>query len=593
MAARVQIEIEAKDSSSGILRAIAAQFGELGKTVSSLADMFGKSNELQVLYQRGLKDTAVSVADVARAEEAANAATVRFAEQAVTMLINGLKDAIKVTIEYAGEVRNLAMISGTTTEEASRLIQVLDDYKISADDVTAATRAMTKQGLAPSLETLGQLSDQYLQINDAQGRNEFIIKNLGRAGLQWVDVLQKGSKALTEQGAAVEKNLILSQRQVDAARENEIAVDRWTDAWTGFKVTIGNAVLPVMTSLLNGMSDTQRAEEILIEQGNQHSVNLMKMNGVMDAAAKAAYAQATAEREAADAAKMHTDAIDENAAALVDQELALKAAEEAMKAMSETNTGLLSLTTSLQAETETYTAKNEDLKNKLIELQTEQAKYFEGGKKYNELQGEIDGVTDAVKENEKAHQAATNKIVFNLLQQKMAVDGLSNAEFAALTNIGVKMGIFDQQTADMAIAMDEAATIITNNTDKIATDFGEPISKSKDFNRMLDTIAAKSGSAWDFYVNINVKGSLPKLPSLTYGGPRQLGGTVYAGGTYNVGEAGAEPFFPAVNGRILGHAESLHALSLGGGGGQTNYFYGNVTLQISEEASGVGIMSLR
>lgn len=47
--------------------------------------------------------------------------------------------------------------------------------------------------------------------------------------------------------------------------------------------------------------------------------------------------------------------------------------------------------------------------------------------------------------------------------------------------------------------------------------------------------------------------------------PTAAGGPVYSGGSYVVGESGPEPFFPAVDGRILSHADAMAALSVGRG----------------------------
>jgi len=84
---------------------------------------------------------------------------------------------------YAGAVRDLALVSGTGAEQSSLLLQVLDDFEISAEDVTVATKKMTANGLVPTVETLAKLSDQYLAINDPMERNEFILKNLGKSGI--------------------------------------------------------------------------------------------------------------------------------------------------------------------------------------------------------------------------------------------------------------------------------------------------------------------------------------------------------------------------------------------------------------------------
>jgi len=68
---------------------------------------------------------------------------------------------------------------------------------------------------------------------------------------------------------------------------------------------------------------------------------------------------------------------------------------------------------------------------------------------------------------------------------------------------------------------------------------------------------------------------------------KQQGGPVYAGMPTRVGEGGSEWFMPGRNGRILGHAESLHAMTLAGAGmGGANYFYGPVTISPGSDAGG-------
>ena len=158
---------------------------------------------------------------------------------ATAAALKGSYDAFQ---KYAGQVRDLAAVSGTGAEEASKLLQVLDDFQISAEDVTAATRVMTKNGLTPTIETLAQLSDQYLALTDAQERNKFVIENLGRAGLQWVNVLEQGGEAIMETSEQANQSLILTDEQIEKAEKARLAVDAWADAWEGLKVSIGSGV---------------------------------------------------------------------------------------------------------------------------------------------------------------------------------------------------------------------------------------------------------------------------------------------------------------------------------------------------------------
>jgi hypothetical protein len=143
---------------------------------------------------------------------------------------------------YAGSVRDLSAISGTGAEETSRFIQVLDDFQISAQDVTTATKAMTKQGLVPTVETLAKLSDEYKALKTPQEQNAFLLKNLGKGGLAWTNALNQGGDALRDMGDEVNKNLILTDDQIKMSEEARLAIDALSDAWQGVKISVGAGV---------------------------------------------------------------------------------------------------------------------------------------------------------------------------------------------------------------------------------------------------------------------------------------------------------------------------------------------------------------
>jgi len=132
--------------------------------------------------------------------------------------------------------------------------------------------------------------------------------------------------------------------------------------------------------------------------------------------------------------------------------------------------------------------------------------------------------------------------------------------------------------------MDQKSIDATKSMDKLTDQAAAGTLEVQEFIKAINNIPREV-----IVTTVNVNSMSPD--PLTLAGGNQVGGQVYAGQPTMVGEAGAEPFIPQQNGRILGHAESLHALSMQGGGG-TNYFYGQVTLQIGEgDAS--GLMSMR
>lgn len=464
MASLVQVVVEAKDAASGVLRGITTQMGKFGSVVEQVTG------------------SSINWGNVAA--------------QSADLIVDTVKEAIKVTQEYAAEVRDLSLASGTTAEEASRLLDVLGNFEITANDVTAATKVMTKNGLAPTIETIADLSDKYVTLNSAQEKNKFIIDNLGRGGLQWANALQQGGDALRALNEEVPQALILGEEQIQQYEEYRMNLDALNDNWLSLQVTLANSVVPVLNDVFNLFNEINQAQAALEAQGSTpyeaHRMALMGFTTEAELAADAADGLAEATRDAGNAAANSVP----------------------------------------------------DYAKQLSMIQK---------------------LTDATEEQIKA-------VAYQQLQAQLAEGGITEEENQLLEQAGIAMGIFDQNAVDAAHSINELNRRLADGELKLYT-----------YISLLESIPTN--------INTTVTTTTSTVTTATGSIARQQGGEVYAGSPVMVGERGREPFMPAQDGRILGHAESLHALSMGSGGG-TNYFYGNVTLQIDETA-GNGILEYR
>lgn len=631
MTARVQIQIEAKDAASGVLRAVASQFGQLGAVGSDFNDVIKTAGKELSLYNKMMDGGNVSLKEMKKATEEANVAQARFAEQAVLMVIEGVKESIQVTQQYAEEVRDLSSISGESAENTSKMLQVMDDYELSAQDAETATRKLTQNGLAPNLETIAKLSDQYLAINDAQERNDFILKNLGRSGLQWVNLLKQGSAALLAQGDAVDKNLILTEDAIQAAEDYRLALDSWNDSVMGVKIAIGTHLLPVLTELIDAESRAAAMEErwnkARVEGGNMSRASAgieAEHNRIVEEASRAADS-ATRSYSAWAASITNTSA------AAAEDTAIFKTQLKDLKDILDGDLGNAQ---------DAYNAKMEEYNKQLAEARSQKEK--------DEINTNIAAETEAYNQRALA-------IMFNIQQEAILNSTMPNEEkLQMITALGQAYGMYDEETAKAMettngwISRVEEGTLSVEAATQWMKDMGNNTRQTTKtippFTEQMQHLEARSGdaaltlyetneaqaalaqginsqsgpavhylvsgldalppsySAWyyDIYVTTHKSGggttfSAPDIGAgqgyqtgvhVGSGSGRQTGGEVYAMNPYTVGETGPEPFYPAVDGRILGHAESMHALAQFGSRGGTNNFYGPVSLTLSESDAG-------
>jgi hypothetical protein len=575
MPARVQIVVEASDAAGGVFRALTSQLGAFGGIIEEVT--------------------------------AKNVNWGNVAQQASQLVIDGLKESIKATTEYAREVRDLSLASGQSAEESSRMLQVLDDYQLSAEDAKTATRALTKEGLAPTIDTIAHLSGEFQKLTSAEERNAFVQKNLGRAGQEWLNLLDQGPAKIRAMNSAVSESLILTDENIRAAEEYRLALDSWGDAVEGAKVQLGTKLLPVMTQTMGEFQNTAGAIQIMSEKG-------MNWFQIVDHMAAMSDTYKDALKEAATTQTEFAEATDSAVQSTTQLEAAEKAAAEAAKAMSQENQSFLG---TLGQTGEVLTTYREGLAAANAELAAGSITTEEHSAKVQQLSAD--------------YKQASADIVMSIVEMKLAQDGWTDAELNAYLQIGKMQGKFTQDQINMAQGAVEMADRIVSGLDTMdgpmthvgeraednADAFGEMTQAGGELGESLSKEvgagAAAATSALnsipktinvDIYVKMhgriptNLGGSAgheqnTNLDNSPLQGGYQQGGEVFAGVPVGVGEAGREVFMPQQNGRILGHAESLHALSLGGGGGSKyGPFYGPVTIQMSDD-SATGFMGLR
>jgi hypothetical protein len=99
--------------------------------------------------------------------------------------------------------------------------------------------------------------------------------------------------------------------------------------------------------------------------------------------------------------------------------------------------------------------KAEELREKIGELEEKEYLTTKQQEELEQLRGELGDTNDAIRNNATEHEEATKRIVFALLQQQAAADGLTQAEVAGLLLIAEHWGIVDETTAEVTKAISE------------------------------------------------------------------------------------------------------------------------------------------
>lgn len=342
-----------------------------------------------------------------------------------------LDETVGKYVAYASEVRRAADATGMTTEETSRLIQVLDDVKI---EYGALEKVIQKNAKTYDYSTAGlaAMSSQYLALGSAEQQAAFMQERFGKAWVSFVPLMKLGADNIKLMSNNISSNMIITGEAEQQTRAYEIAVDSLKDTWDGFTYKTAPPLMNALTNIINSERDTIRAREILKNQGIWYGTREQ---------ADAAMAQAKAERELADNALLMASNQWEAVRAGDDWAYAAHDAAVATETLTDANDDLarsyadteLSTIYGLQSASDDYANSVADLDAKLRDGTITNDEYAIGLQKAADV-----------------HEAATARITFDLAKMQLAADGWQQADTSALMSIGKQLGIFSAQEATAA-----------------------------------------------------------------------------------------------------------------------------------------------
>ena len=451
-------------------------------------------------------------------------------EKVLGYLTKAYEKTVGAAQTYDQQVYELMLKTGGTADETSRLIQVIDDTGIEYSVLETAMKFAVKNGIDPNIESLAELSDEYIALKNPVEQGQLLMKKFGRSGLEMVRAMDLGGDALRRMAGDMEGGLILTEENVKASEDYRIAIDTLQDAYKGLAISAGNDLIPALVDISNAMikniddyGNFKDANNDLVEFMNYPITTLGKWvlgiadsSNELDTATRGYIAMAKAIEGTVSPTEDETEALAEQS----------KALEAANKSLMTYNSQTMSIIGSLQTSWEGYRASYETVTND-ISLNDDQRKA-----KLAELSA--------------AYELETNKIILSMTAQVLASDGLTTTEMAYLLDKGKAWGIYSDSVVregGKAIREIEVLNTQLNNL---------PVSK-----QVIITIATKGLEALR---NTSLYYSSEKGG---YDG-KAAGGSVSAGTPYIVGERGQELFVPGQSGTIIPNNK------LSGGGSNIN-----------------------
>jgi len=393
----------------------------------------------------------------------------------VAYTVDKVLDAtVDVYVKYAQNVRDTSRALGLSADETSRVIAMTDDLGISYDDLSAAIKK-NADNTKFSIEGLAQSSIAYLALSDAQDRAKYAQANYGKQWVEFSKLLEKGPEQVRAMAAAIDEGHLFDETDLARVEKYRIELDKINDSWESLKLTLGETFLPPILGLLEKINleiEEENGQVIQAEKGWR--MWLGPIGAVWNL----------------------LDLFTNQSPEVV---TAMELQGEAVTALDVNYRDLLGSIKNMQSETDRYQETQTEANAAIEQANADLAAGTIDAVERNSI---VDENTAKLAENAAAHQLWAAETVFAFAQAKAAADGsITQGEGQVLIDMGVQLGLFDQQTADVMENVNSAF-------DNVDTENAQQV-----INALKKQLEELTGHNWQINITTNTSGAgMPSAP---------------------------------------------------------------------------------
>ena len=483
--------------------------------------------------------------------------------EAMTAVTKLLSMGLAEDEQSAANLAKMAIILGDQTQSAgdritdfalmlaNQSIPRLDNYGISSgkvrariEELMAATEGMTREQAfmnavteqgAIAMNTLGGEVSGNLS---AYQQLEAAFKDATDAGKEWV------AEGLTPAVKAAADLFTAGQRLDDMLADHQDEALKSGKAWNDYarqQITAARAAKGITGDYADFLNDLDRAlekngvslaerSELLADDNKVMELAIELGIGLRDQLDRTSYNAIIAGMRAAtqgysdmgmgahNLAREMAGTTEQLITNFGDIAQAGEASKQAMSDLATVMRGELGNAWDEFSEQQTEAAgKVQELTAKIGELEAIKDPTKDQRESLAELRGELAEVNAAVEENAVAHEEATKRILFGYMEQRLGLDGLTEAELQALTDVAAAWGLIDQKTYDTIVAIDAAADAFEAGKTDIA-DYGQELRIATGHASGLYEWLHKIPPRLSLAVDISVYGAENLPPAFSPGG---------------------------------------------------------------------------
>jgi hypothetical protein len=139
-------------------------------------------------------------------------------------------EGTKKLLEYGDAVDNFTRLSGASNEEAQKLIIISQRLDVSQQALAKGMKELALNGIAPTVENLIKLGDEYKAIKDPTEQAKYVQEKFGRSGQEVAKILETERGTLSRLNVEVSKSSVLTDMQIQDINNLEDATNRYNIA---------------------------------------------------------------------------------------------------------------------------------------------------------------------------------------------------------------------------------------------------------------------------------------------------------------------------------------------------------------------------